>query len=231
MGYRSFDKQVTDSSSELAEFQDKGEKNKTTSQSIGTSNNNNTCDEQIEAAIAKMDANEEKTDKKNGNTRENSLEIAWISVVAMMKIWKKKDFLIYLLCLTVFSGTTFEFITGVFPLFIKDKAFKFYVFSIYGLISAIFSYAFGKLSDNATIGGRVLVLKICCTAHCLFYCLCLFLVYNDNFYQYKNDVNHWLFFIIVAIIVGIGDGGLISQIPALYPCIIGKVRFFEFISI
>ena len=202
------------------------------SESESDANNTSTTDNIINTKIEdnhvddignQTDSNN--NDSSNTNIRNgNVLQIGWTSIIGMINIWKKRDFFVYLLFLSIFSGTNLEFITGEFPLFIKDKAFKFYVLGIYGFISAVFSYIFGKLSDNATIGGRILVLKIACAAHSLYYFLCLFLVYNENLFEYKNDLKHMSFFIILGILVGIGDGGLFTQLLAVYPCIIGKVN-------
>ena len=153
------------------------------------------------------------------NSNKNCVDSVRASIRDTILIWREKNFY-YLILLTIYSGTTTEFASGEFPVFMVNKEFKFFSLAIYGLICGICSITFGKMSDNPKYG-RIFILYIAAIAHGLFYLICY--LSTDLLFNYQDDMEHWIFFVFESILLGIGDAGMLGQLAAIYPCLLGKV--------
>ena len=173
----------------------------------------------------------EKAENKQQQTKDHEIvNISTISQIKLsiyntVKLWRSYQ-LLCLIGFTMFTGVDLQFNGGVFPLLINEKSTKFFILSIFGLTASISSLILGKLSDKTFTRLQILIIGFVCK---LTYYSYLYLQKEKvlNLYQDKesNDgIEHGDLVILItcALLMGIGDGCLLTQLSAIYPILLGK---------
>jgi len=111
-----------------------------------------------------------------------------------------------LACLMIYSGITQSFFFGTLPLFVNDPpvdmnelSLKLYLMAIFGVVSAIASTAWGKLSDKI---GRFIPLIVGSGCHLIGFILLLA----------ASPLNNLAVLVVVACVFGLGDSAFNTQI-------------------
>ncbi|ETO16145.1 RNA-processing protein [Reticulomyxa filosa] len=119
-------------------------------------NNNNEEKDRVTTATSKdvIDTleNLKKADRTgNGKLIANDSKILLLmeTLTCIVSQWKRREFHVLVLSI-VYTGLTTSYLSGEFPIFIHDKATKFYVLSVYGFFAGAFSIIFGKISDSSS---------------------------------------------------------------------------------
>ena len=125
--------------------------------------------------------------------------------------YKNKTFL-WLIPITIVFGLFTTFISGDVATLIEDHAFKFYVLTVEGFIAGVSSFVMGKCADKW--GSLYFILLSCICFNCVY----IF------FYFWRIDQNAIWIWMIIAILLGIGDGGILTLIPQIYPILLGDAN-------
>ena len=129
-------------------------------------------------------------------------------MINIISLFKNKTF-IWLIPITITFGLFTTFISGDVATLIQDPAFKFYVLTVEGFVAGISSLVMGKCADK---WGPIYFIFICCIC---FNCVYVF------FYFWEIDQDATLIWMIIAALLGIGDGGILTLIPQIYPILLG----------
>ena len=155
------------------------------------------------------------------------------NVSKMISMWKSTKFL-SLVGFTIFTGVDMEFVSGEFPLFFSDKSTKFFVLALSGLSASASSFVLGKLSDSKL--SRIQILKAGFVCKLMVY---LYLYWNikplwmlytsdsDQIVHENPDIQRECELVVYGLVLcaalmGIGDGCLLVQEPAMYVLMLGN---------
>ena len=115
-----------------------------------------------------------------------------------------------------YSGLAQGFIFAAVPPLITDNSRKFLIFALFGLVSAISSFVFGKLSD--LLGRRLVILVIGALSHATIFLL-LLLQWTPPL-----DENRIGVFVTLTICLSIGDAIFMTQLYSIIAVLYGKTR-------
>ena len=116
-----------------------------------------------------------------------------------------------------YGGLAQGFIHAAVPPLIVNRSQKFLMFALYGLVGAISSFVFGKLSDLFS-RRRLLIFGVGALAHLIIFALFLF-VWQAPFDETRLDV-----FITMVTCLSIGDSIFMTQIYPVIAILYGTTR-------
>jgi hypothetical protein len=115
-----------------------------------------------------------------------------------------------------YSGLAQAFIYAAVPPLIKDKSQKFFVFALFGIVSATSSFVAGKLSDFLRC--RLVVFVVAALAHLIIYGL-LLLQWTPPFDDQPIEI-----FVTMTFCLSIGDSIFMTQLYPVISTFYGKTR-------
>jgi MFS family permease len=115
-----------------------------------------------------------------------------------------------------YNGLSQGFIFAAIPPLIVDKSRKFLLFALFGLVNAISSFIFGKLSD--ILGRRLLIFAIGVLTHMIIFIL-LLIIWKPPLDEARIDI-----FITMVICFSIGDAIFTNQLYSIIAMFYGKTR-------
>ena len=160
------------------------------------------------------------TDKSNATwsssvTCDNFFSLGNTSALSSLSILTDLQFLL-LIPVMSYSGLAQGFIFAAVPPLITDNSRKFLIFALFGLVSAISSFAFGKLSDF--LGRRLISLVIGALSHAIIFLLLLIQ------WTPPLDENRIGVFVTLTICLSIGDAIFMTQLYSIIAVLYGKTR-------
>ena len=138
------------------------------------------------------------------------------SIFASLSIIVDRPFLL-LIPTMCYGGLGQGFIYAAIPPLIVNRTQKFLMFAIFGLVGAISSFVFGKLSDLFP-RRRLLIFGVGALAHLIIFALFLF-VWQAPFDETRLDV-----FITMVTCLSIGDAIFMTQIYPVIAILYGTTR-------